>query len=89
MSKNIFNRTGKKVDFAIIGAVLGIPLSYYFQNEMIKNIVGGISGYLDRLDKIVDNENLLTNLLVSILVFSFIGGLIGYLIDKSEINTKS
>ena len=74
----------KKVIFAIIGAILGIPLSYYFQSEMVKAKVGGIGGYLTHFDEIVSNSNLLTNVILSVVIFALVGGLIGYFMDKNE-----
>ena len=74
----------KKVLFAIIGAILGIPLSYYFQSEMVKSKMGGIGGYLKNFDKIVDNSNLLGNVVLSVVIFAIIGGVIGYFIDENE-----
>ncbi len=74
----------KKVTFAIIGAILGIPLSYYFQSEMVKSKMGGIGGYLEHFDQILDNSNLIGNVILSIVIFAIIGGLIGYFIDENE-----
>ena len=37
---------GKMVTFALIGALLGIPFSYYFQSEMVQRMAGGITGYV-------------------------------------------
>ena len=59
----------KKVTFAIIGAILGIPLSYYFQSEMVKSKVGGIGGYLTHLDEIIKNSNLVGNVILSVIIF--------------------
>lgn len=74
----------KKVLFAIIGAILGIPLSYYFQSEMVRAKVGGIGGYLQNFGDIVSDGNLLGNVILSVVIFAIVGGIIGYLIDKSE-----
>ncbi len=74
----------KKVLFAIIGGVLGIPLSYYFQSEIVKTKVGGIGGYLKYFGDIVSDANLLSNVVLSVVIFVIVGGIIGYFIDKSE-----
>ena len=74
----------RKVAFAIIGAILGIPLSYYFQSEMVKSKMGGIGGYLKNFDKILDNSDLIGNVILSVVIFALVGGLIGYFIDENE-----
>lgn len=74
----------KKVLFAIIGAILGIPLSYYFQSEMVRVKVGGIGGYLQNFGDIASNGNLMGNVILSVVIFALVGGIIGYFIDKSE-----
>jgi len=79
----------KKVTFAIVGAILGIPLSYYFQSEMVRSKVGGIGGYFKHFDEIMKDGNLVGNVILSILIFAIIGGLIGYFIDKNEVKIQS
>ena len=76
-----------KVTLAIIGAILGIPLSYYFQPELVRSKVGSLGGYLNHFGEIVDNSDLNGNILLSVLFFGFMGGLIGYFIDKNENRT--
>lgn len=85
-------RKGKTVTFSLTGALLGIPLSYYFQPEIIKNWKGGtgIFGYLTGLPGILEEYNqyvgnswsLVGNLVLSILLFTFLGGIIGYILEK-------
>ena len=74
----------KKVLFAIIGAILGIPLSYYFQSQMVKSKMGGIVGYLKHFDEITNNSNLLGNIVLSVVIFAIVGAVIGYFIDENE-----
>lgn len=74
----------KKVLFAIIGAVLGIPLSYYFQSELVKTKMGGVGGYLRHFDEITHNSNLLGNVFLSMVIFAIAGGVIGYFLDQNE-----
>ncbi len=74
----------KKVIFAIIGAILGVPLSYYFQSSMVQAKVGGIGGYLKNFGEILNNGSLLGNVILSVIIFALVGGLIGYFIDKNE-----
>jgi len=52
---------GKKMTFAILGGILGIPLSYYFQPELVRAKVGGMGGYLKNFGDIVDESDLLGN----------------------------
>ncbi|MCA0447298.1 MAG: hypothetical protein LCH54_13825 [Bacteroidetes bacterium] len=72
----------KKVIFAVIGAILGIPLSYFFQSEMVRTKVGGIFGYLQHFGDIVNESSLLGNVILSVVIFAIIGGIIGYFLDK-------
>lgn len=74
----------KKVPFAIFGAILGIPLSYYFQPEMVRAKVGGMGGYLKNFGDIVNNSDLVGNVILSVVIFAVIGGVIGYFIDENE-----
>ena len=74
----------KKVSYAIIGAILGIPLSYYFQLEVVKYEMGGISGYIQHLDQITKYSSLLENVVLSVVIFAILGGVIGYFIDENE-----
>lgn len=69
--------------YPIIGAVLGIPLSYYFQPSIVQNLLG-ISQYMGRLDKIFKEVEFAVNIMNSILLFALIGCLIGYIVDKNE-----
>ncbi len=79
----------KKVTFAIIGAILGLPLSYYFQSNMVQSKVGGIGGYLENFGDVVSNSDLLGNVVLSVVVFALVGGVIGYFVDENESkNTK-
>jgi hypothetical protein len=73
-----------KVLFAIIGAILGIPLSYYFQSEMVKIKIGGIGGYIQHFDRIANDSNLFGNVVLSVVIFAITGGVIGYFIDENE-----
>ncbi len=72
----------KKILFAIMGAVLGVPLSYYFQSDIVKAKVGGIGGYMRHFGDIADNSNLLGNVFMSVAIFALAGGVIGYFADK-------
>jgi phosphotransferase system glucose/maltose/N-acetylglucosamine-specific IIC component len=71
-----------KIKFAIIGALLGIPLSYYFQSGFVKTFSGGIGGYIKNLDTVIDHEGSLNSLLIGVVVFGLIGYLIGFILEK-------
>jgi phosphotransferase system glucose/maltose/N-acetylglucosamine-specific IIC component len=79
----------KKVTFAIIGGILGIPFSYYFQPEIVRAKVGGMGGYMKNFGDIAKNSDLVVNIIISIVIFALIGGVIGYFIDKNEIKNKT
>lgn len=79
----------RKVPFAILGAIIGVPLSYYFQPEMVRAKVGGMGGYLKNLGDIVNNKDLVGNIILSVVIFALVGGVIGYFVDENESkNTK-
>jgi hypothetical protein len=75
----------KKVTFAIIGAILGLPLSYYFQPELVRVKIGGIGNYFKYFNYILKDSDYLGNVILSVLIFAIIGGLIGYFIDKNKV----
>jgi hypothetical protein len=79
----------KKVTFAIIGAILGLPLSYYFQPELVRVKIGGIGNYFKYFNYILKDSDYLGNVILSVLIFAIIGGLIGYFIDKSKVQNQS
>ena len=59
----------KKVLFAIIGAILGISLSYYFQGEMGQRKMGGSIGeYMKHIDVIFQygDESIVGKVVLSI-----------------------
>ena len=86
----------KMVTFGLFGALMGIPLSYYFQSNIIKSYGGnsGVFGYLrnftqtvERYDKFVGNAgDIIFNVILSVVIFAIVGGAIGYYISKKEAN---
>lgn len=84
----------KTITFGIIGMVLGIPLSYFFQSEIVKRYGGnsGMINYLRNFTSIVDEYDayigngwdIIYNVFLSIIVFTLIGGTIGYLSIKRK-----
>jgi len=73
----------KKTLFTIIGAILGLPLSYYFQPEIVRVKIGGISGYIKHFDKILEADDLIGNVVIGVVVFAVVGFVIGYFMDKN------
>jgi hypothetical protein len=78
----------RKVSYAFIGAILGIPLSYYFQNGLVQLMFGGVSGYITNIDKILNNGNMLGNVIMSVVIFAIVGGVIGFFVDSSGAKKK-
>ncbi len=78
----------KKTIFTFIGAVAGIPLSYYFQPEMVQAKIGGISGYIKHFDEIIKTDDLVGNVITGIVVFAVVGFGIGYFLDKNATPEK-
>lgn len=77
----------KKVIFGIIGAILGLPLSYYFQPDIVQAKVGGIAGYIKNFGKILETKDLISNVIMGVVVFAIIGIIIGYFMDKNANKT--
>lgn len=80
---NLTRNKSRKVSYAFIGAILGIPLSYYFQNGLVQLMFGGVSGYITNIDKILNNGNMLGNVIMSVVIFAIVGGVIGFFVDSS------
>lgn len=81
----------RKVTFGLLGVVLGVPLSYYFQSDIIKNYRGsGMFSYLRNFTKIVDEYDrfagngwdIVFNLFLSVIIFAILGVVAGYFLDK-------
>jgi len=75
----------KKLYFTIIGAVLGLPLSYYFQPEALRVKIGGIQGYIKHFEEILNAKDFVGNVVISVIVFAVIGLVIGLFMDKNGI----
>jgi hypothetical protein len=73
----------KKIEFGIIGAILGLPLSYFFQPDIVQSKVGGIGGYIKEFGGILKHDDLLSNVIFAVIVFAVIGFIIGGFVDKN------
>ena len=72
----------KKIILSILGAILGIPLSYFFMPAEIKEKVGNISGYIKHFKDIWELEDFRINVIISIVIFTLVGFTIGNFLDK-------
>lgn len=78
----------RTIIFLIIGALLGIPLSYYFQPEMLQNFVS-LTKYTTNIGDLMSSTkfiDLTPNVFKSVGLFALIGGVLGFFADK---NAKS
>jgi len=90
----IIQKKNRMKTFGFLGAFLGVPLSYYFQSDLVKNYGGnGMVSYMRNFTKIVDEYNkfvgngwdIVYNLFLSVLIFAIIGVVTGYFLDKRKI----
>jgi len=84
-------KKSRKISFGLLGAVLGVPLSYYFQSDIIKNYRGnGMFSYLRNFTKIVDEYDrfvgngwdIVSNLFLSVIIFVILGVVAGFFLDN-------
>jgi phage shock protein PspC (stress-responsive transcriptional regulator) len=90
----VIQKMNRMKTFGLLGAVLGVPLSYYFQSDMVKNYNGGngMVSYMRNFFKIAEEYNkflgngwdIVFNLFLSVIIFAIIGVVAGYLLDKRE-----
>ena len=71
----------------LIGAVIGIPGSYFFQNEMVRAKFGGVGDYVLKFGGMFDSKawdmGVPQNMLLGIAVFAAIGAVIGFVIGRT------
>jgi len=65
---------------SIIGAFVGIPGSYFFQNETVRKSFDGVGGYLLNLSKCSDTE--IGNVFLGVVVFFAAGVVVDFIIAK-------
>ncbi|MDO9614487.1 MAG: hypothetical protein Q7J86_08175, partial [Bacteroidota bacterium] len=67
----------------ILGAIVGLPLSYYFHPQAIRFAMS-IIDYVKNFDEVYKSvENFIGNVILSVVVFAVLGGIIGYFMDKN------
>lgn len=81
-TQNLMNM--KKVIFAIIGAIFGLPLSYYFQPEMVRQKMS-LLDYITKINEVFDQKDLVGNVVFGVIVFAVLGFTIGYFVDKNAV----
>ena len=73
----------KKIIFTIIGAILGLPLSYYFQPEMVRQKMS-LLDYTTKLNEVFEQKDLIGNVILGVVILAVIGFVVGYFMDKNE-----
>ena len=73
----------------VIGAVLGVPGSYFFQNEMVRAKFGGLGGYLQKLpeslgDKGAWEMGIPQNLLIGMGVLAAVGAVLALVVHEAK-----
>lgn len=73
----------KTVVFTIVGAILGIPISYYFQPSIVQNKLT-LGQYLSNLPQILGDTtaDFLTPVLLSCVICAIALGVVGYFMDR-------
>lgn len=84
----------RTVTLGALGALLGIPFSYYFQSDIVKNYGrgSGMFSYLKNFTNMVDEYDrhlgngwdIVFNVCIGVVVFALIGGAIGYYLDRNR-----
>ncbi|QDH81126.1 hypothetical protein FKX85_19660 [Echinicola soli] len=87
-------KTGRSMSYTLMGALVGIPLSYYFQPDVIGHFEGSgnMISYLSNLastisqyDEYVGNGlEVLVNIFLAMVVCGLAGGAIGYYSTKRK-----
>jgi len=80
----------RTIIFFVVGVLIGFPLSYYFQPEMLQNFVS-LSKYTSNIFDLMSNTrfvDLTPNISKSVGLFALIGGVIGFFADKN-VNQKT
>lgn len=80
-----------KIILTILGLLIGLPMSYYFQTDFLQNVTGSITGYFEYLLNSKNSnisethaKNILSNIITSVLAFGIVGFLIGLILDRTK-----
>lgn len=76
----------KTIIGVILGAVIGIPLSYYFQADILQNFVS-LPKYLANIGDLMTNTkfiDLTPNIFKSMGIFAVVGGVLGFILDSKS-----
>lgn len=74
---------------AVIGVLLGIPLSYYFQPGVVRAKMG-ISEYVTQLPQIMgEGADFVIPVVLSVVLFGFGLGVIGHFLDRQSPTTAT
>ena len=71
----------------LVGAILGYPLSYYFQPAALRSKVS-LGQYIEHAGDVVGNSELVSSVFIGFLVAMVAGAGIGWLIQNSRQATK-
>lgn len=78
----------KKYKYAIIGAIAGVPLSYFFQPSLLRKLIGFFDylnnfADIDKVYRAFGTNTIRNNIILSVIVLAAIGFAIGYFKDKA------
>ena len=71
----------------VVGALLGYPLSYYFQPSALRSKVS-LGQYIEHASEVVGNSELVSSVVIGFVVAMAAGAGIGWLIQSSRQATK-
>lgn len=71
--------------FAIIGCIFGLPMSYYFQPDIIQSKLT-LSQYIGKLPDVLGDSsgNYVMPVVMSCVIFALVFGVAGYLVDQAR-----
>lgn len=73
---------------AFIGAILGVPGSYFIQSGAFRAWVSVVQ-YVSKFSEIIQNDELQATAITGILLFAIIGGVLGVVIANKKSSTHS
>lgn len=84
MSSETKTTSNKARQLALIGLVLGVPMSYYFQPGLVRAKLS-LTQYIGKLPELLGAEGgqFISPIVMSCLLFAIAGGVIGYFMDQA------